>query len=157
MVVTQTEKVFQMSLLFWLFTHKFSFIQTFSVIHCQIDLFCDGILLSFILSHHDSLTHSLRHANSPAFSTFMKSVKTIRVLLFCSFHIYHSNNYCLKCIYVYIINYVLIFQSIHLNISEQDEYMLLSYHFRITHHRNTNMVYDGNGCILLTHFGEFLA
>ena len=47
-------------------------------------------------------------------------------------------------------NYVLIFQSINLNISEQDEYML-SYPiiFRITNHINTNMVYDGNGCILL--------
>ena len=55
-------------------------------------------------------------------------------------------------------NYVLIFQSIHLNISEQDEYML-SYPiiFRITNHINTNMVYDGNGCILLTHFVDFLA
>ena len=27
-------------------------------------------------------------------------------------------------------NYVLIFQSINLNISEQEEYMLLSYHFQ---------------------------
>ena len=104
-------------------------------------------------------SHSLRHANSPAFSTFMKSVKTIRVLLFC--YIYHSNHHCQKycnCdlrLYTELRFYFFIYSFEYFqNKTNTCFYPII---FRITNHRNTNMVYDGNGCISLTYFGEFPA